>query len=85
VGGLVIFVPFLLVVVAGYAVAYVVAEALGVAAPEAVAWPAGFLLLAVTVVVLLRHLRRRRARARVREQGPPRSSPPSSGPPSRRR
>jgi hypothetical protein len=75
VGGFVFLVPVLLVVVAGYAVAYVVAEALGVAAPEAVAWPAGFLLLAVTVVVLLRYLRRRRAR----------SSPPSSGPPSRRR
>ncbi|PWW22605.1 hypothetical protein JD79_01763 [Geodermatophilus normandii] len=75
-GGFVFLVPVLLVVVAGYAVGYVVAEALGVAAPEAVAWPVGFLLLAVTVVVLLRHLRRRR-RAR--------SSPPSSGPPSRRR
>ncbi|WP_369256055.1 hypothetical protein [Geodermatophilus amargosae] len=79
-GGLVFLVPVLLVVVAGYAVAYVVAEALGIAAPEAVAWPAGFLLLAVTVVVLLRWYRRRRARAR-----PLRSSPPSSGPPSRRR
>ena len=74
-GGFVFLVPVLLVVVAGYAVGYVVAEALGVAAPEAVAWPVGFLLLAVTVVVLLRYLRRRRAR----------SSPPSSGPPSRRR
>jgi hypothetical protein len=86
VGGLVILVPFLLVVLAGYAVGYVVAEALGVAAPEAVAWPAGFLLLAVTVVVLLRYHRGRRARARRAERrGPLRSSPPSSGPPSRRR
>jgi membrane protein implicated in regulation of membrane protease activity len=76
VGGFVFLVPPLLVVVAGYAVGYVVAEALGVTAPEAVAWPAGFLLLAVTVVALLRY-RRRRRRAR--------SSPPSSGPPSRRR
>ena len=75
-GGFVFLVPVLLVVVAGYAVGYVVAEALGVPAPEAVAWPAGFLLLAVTVVALMRY-RRRRRRAR--------SSPPSSGPPSRRR
>ena len=74
-GGFVFLVPVLLVVVAGYAVGYVVAEALGVTAPEAVAWPAGFLLLAVTVFALLRYRRRRRAR----------SSPPSSGPPSRRR
>jgi hypothetical protein len=95
VGGFVFLVPVLLVVVAGYAVGYVVAEALGIAAPEAVGWPAGFVLLAVTVVVLLRHRRRRRARARglpvrtrrVRRDGsgPLRSSPPSSGPPSRRR
>ncbi|MGY1787662.1 hypothetical protein [Geodermatophilus sp. SYSU D00698] len=63
-GGLVFLVPVLLVVVAGYALGYVVAEALGVAAPEAVAWPAGLLLLAVTVVALLRYRRRRRARAR---------------------
>jgi predicted MFS family arabinose efflux permease len=77
VGGLVFLVPVLLVVVAGYAVGYVVAEALGVGQPEAVGWPAGFLLLAVTGVALWRHLRRRRRRAR--------SSPPSSGPPSRRR
>ena len=75
-GGFVFLVPVLLVVVAGYAVGYVVAEALGIAAPEAVAWPVGFLLLAVTVVALMRY-RRRRRRAR--------SSPPSSGPPSRRR
>jgi hypothetical protein len=101
VGGFVFLVPVLLVVVAGYAVGYVVAEALGIAEPEAVGWPAGFVLLAVTVAVLLRHRRRRRARARglpvrtrrVRgrpmdrgtQEGPPRSSPPSSGPPSRRR
>ena len=76
-GGLVFLVPVLLVVVAGYSVGYVVAEALGVDAPEAVAWPAGFLLLAVTTVVLLRRYRRRRGRIR--------SSPPSSGPPSPRR
>ena len=62
-GGFVFLVPVLLVVVAGYAVGYVVAEALGVAAPEAVAWPAGFLLLAVTVWALVRY-RRRRRRAR---------------------
>ena len=74
-GGFVFLVPPLLVVVAGYSVGYVVAEALGVTEPEAVAWPAGFLLLAVTVVALLRYRRRRRAR----------SNPPSSGPPSRRR
>jgi predicted MFS family arabinose efflux permease len=83
VGGLVFLVPVLLVVVAGYSVGYVVAEALGVAQPEAVGWPAGFLLLAVSTVVLLRWRRRRRARAR--RAGPLRSSPPSSGPPSRRR
>ncbi len=63
-GGLVFLVPVLLVVVAGYAVGYVVAEALGVAQPEAVGWPAGFVLLAITVVALLRYRRRRRARAR---------------------
>jgi uncharacterized membrane protein YfcA len=66
VGGLVVLVPFLLVVVAGYAVGYVVAEALGVRQPEVVAWPAGLLLLAVTVVVLFRVWRRRRRRARAR-------------------
>ena len=73
-GGFVVLVPALLVVSLGYALAYAVAEALGVPAPEAVAWPAGLLLLAVTVWALLRR-RRRRAR----------SSPPSSGPPSPRR
>ncbi len=86
-GGLVFLVPVLLVVVAGYAVGYVVAEALGVAQPEAVGWPAGFVLLAITVVALLRY-RRRRRRARARDdlqRGPLRSSPPSSGPPSPRR
>jgi membrane protein DedA with SNARE-associated domain len=86
VGGLVFLVPVLLVVVAGYSVGYVVAEALGVGEPEAVGWPAGFLLLAVTVVALLRYRRRRRRRTRgLPAPGPPRSSPPSSGPPSRRR
>ncbi len=86
-GGLVFLVPVLLVVVAGYSVGYVVAEALGVAQPEAVGWPAGFLLLAVSVVALLRYRRRRRrARARDdRQRNPLRSSPPSSGPPSPRR
>ncbi len=62
-GGLVFLVPVLLVVSLGYAVAYVVAEALGVAAPEAVAWPAGLLLFAVTAWALLRHRRRRRKRS----------------------
>jgi hypothetical protein len=72
VGAFVFLVPVLLVVVAGYAVGYTVAEALGVGAPEAVAWPAGFLLLAVTVVVLLRYRRRRRrARARGLSAGSP--------------
>ncbi len=84
-GGLVFLVPVLLVVVAGYSVGYVVAEALGVGEPEAVGWPAGFLLLAVTTVALLRWRRRRRARAARGQAGPLRSSPPSSGPPSRRR
>ena len=65
-GGLVFLVPVLLVVVAGYSVGYLVAEALGVAAPEAVGWPAGFLLLVVVGVVLLRW-RRRRRRARGRD------------------
>ncbi len=65
-GGLVIFVPFLLVVVAGYALGYVVAEALGVREPEVVGWPTGLLLLALTVVVLVRVWRRRRRRARAR-------------------
>ncbi len=62
-GGLVFLVPVLLVVSLGYAVAYVAAEAVGVAAPEAVAWPAGLLLFAVTAWVLVRY-RRRRRRAR---------------------
>jgi membrane protein DedA with SNARE-associated domain len=87
VGGLVFLVPVLLVVVAGYSVGYVLAEAIGVGQPEAVGWPAGFLLLAATVVALLRY-RRRRRRARARDlprEGRLRSSPPSSGPPSRRR
>jgi membrane protein DedA with SNARE-associated domain len=66
VGGFVFLVPVLLVVVAGYSVGYVVAEALGVGSPEAVGWPAGFLLLAVVTVVLLRWRRRRR---RARERG----------------
>ncbi len=65
-GGFVFLVPVLLVVVAGYSVGYVVAEALGVGSPEAVGWPAGFLLLAVVTVVLLRWRRRRR---RARERG----------------
>ncbi|MGR7024135.1 hypothetical protein [Geodermatophilus sp. URMC 62] len=60
-GAFVLLVPALLVVVAGYAVAYVVAEALGVTAPEAVAWPGGLLLLVVTCWALWRR-RRRRAR-----------------------
>ncbi len=61
-GGFVFLVPALLVVSLGYAVTYVIAEALGVAAPEAVAWPAGLLLLAVTTWLLVRRWRRRRAR-----------------------
>ena len=61
-GGLVFLVPALLVVSLGYAVTYVIAEALGVAAPEAVAWPAGLLLLAGTTWLLVRRWRRRRAR-----------------------
>ena len=65
-GGLVFLVPMLLVVVAGYSVGYLVAEALGVPAPEAVGWPAGFLLLVVVGVVLLRW-RRRRRRVRGRD------------------
>ncbi len=68
-GGLVFLVPVLLVVSLGYAVAYVVAEALGVAAPEAVAWPAGLLLFAVTAWALLRHRRRRRKRSPARGPG----------------
>ncbi len=85
-GGLVFLVPVLLVVVAGYAVGYVAAEALGVTQPEAVGWPAGFLLLAVTVVALLRYRRHRRARARRlpaaarRKRGESWSGPPG-GPP----
>ena len=63
-GGLVLLVPVLLVVSLGYAVAYVAAEALGVPAPEAVAWPAGLLLFAVTAWALVRRWRRRRRRAR---------------------
>ena len=85
-GGFVFLVPVLLVVVAGYAVGYVVAEALGIAAPEAVAWPVGFLLLAVTVVALLRYRRHRRARARRlpatarRKRGESWSGPPGGLP-----
>ncbi len=69
-------VPVLLVVVAGYSVGYVVAEALGVGEPEAVGWPAGFLLLAAVSVVLLRWRRRRR---RARERGLPAGTRPGRG------
>ncbi|WP_448641283.1 hypothetical protein [Geodermatophilus sp. URMC 63] len=72
-GGFVVLVPALLVVSLGYALAYAVAEALGVPAPEAVAWPAGLLLLAVTVWALLRR-RRRAARRRAARGRAPRSS-----------
>ena len=72
-GGLVFLVPVLLVVSLGYAVAYVAAEALGVGAPEAVAWPAGLLLFAVTAWALLRYRRRRSGRPRVGDRRPARA------------
>ncbi|TFV64693.1 hypothetical protein E4P41_00140 [Geodermatophilus sp. DF01-2] len=65
-GGLVLFVPVLLVVVLGYAVGYTVWEAAGAPGdPEVAGWITGLVLLVVVTGLLVSWRRRvRRARAR---------------------